>query len=55
VFDNIKALFSNGSAVLDLRIFFDKGPKIKTFFLDKNSPKKNEKKEKKNFANELGV
>jgi len=50
-----KTLSSNGSAILELRIFFEKGSKIKTFFSDKNSKKKNEKKEKKDFANDLGA
>jgi len=34
-----KTLFSEGSAILELRTFFEKRPKIKTLFLDENSKK----------------
>jgi len=40
-----KALFSNRSAILELRIFFKKkSPKIKTLFYDKNSKERERRK-----------
>jgi len=42
-----QTLFPNGSAILELRIFFEKGPSNKNFFITKNPKKESKEGEEK--------